>query len=79
MPLCLDMEESAVVTKNKQTKEKIKKYIQANISTVSLSNICDAFGIDLNELYKIFEETTPGEIIRAERIKIVKRMRREWA
>ena len=57
--------------------EKIKKYIQANISTVTLSNICDAFEVDLNELYKVFEETTPGEFIRSERIKIVKRMRRE--
>lgn len=55
----------------------IKNYIQVTISTVSLSNICDEFGVDTNELYRIFKETTPGEFIRFERMKIVRRMRRE--
>ena len=55
----------------------IKSYIIKNISTVKISQITEEFNIDTNTLYKIFEGTNPGEFIRNERLKLVRKLRKE--
>jgi len=55
--------------------EKIKKYISYNLSTVTVDKIKDEF--NLTNIYEVFSEETPGEFIRTQRIKKVKKMRKE--
>lgn len=57
--------------------ENIKKYISQHLATVKLSTLTSVFNIDLNELYRVFKDTSPGEFIRSERVKLVYRMRKE--
>jgi hypothetical protein len=55
--------------------EKVKKYISNNLSTVTVDKIKNEF--NLTNIYEIFSEETPGEFIRTQRIKKVKKMRKE--
>jgi hypothetical protein len=61
------------------TKDKIKAFIKLNIHNVSVELICETFDLPVNALYKTLGNVKPGKIIRKERLKIVKRMRREKA
>ena len=61
------------------TKDKIEAFIKLNIQNVSVELICETFDLPVNALYKALGNVKPGEIIRKERLKIVKRMRREKA
>ena len=58
------------------TKDKIEAFIRLNIQNVSVELICETFDLPVNALYKTLGNIKPGEIIRKERLKIVKRMRR---
>jgi hypothetical protein len=61
------------------TKDKIEAFIKLHIQNVSIELICETFDLSVNALYKTLGNVKPGEIIRKERLKIVKRMRREKA
>ena len=61
------------------TKDKIEAFIRLNIHNVSVELICETFDLPVNALYKTLGNVKPGEIIRKERLIIVKRMRREKA
>jgi hypothetical protein len=61
------------------TKDKIEAFIKINIQNVSIELLCETFDLPVNALYKALGNVKPGEIIRKERLKIVKRMRRERA
>lgn len=61
------------------TKDKIEAFIKLNIQNVSVELICETFNLPVNALYKTLGNVKPGEIIRNERLKIVKKMRREKA
>ena len=61
------------------TKDKIEAFIRLNIQIVSVELICETFDLPVNALYKTLGNVKPGEIIRKERLIIVKRMRREKA
>jgi len=65
---------------NKQSieiNEKIIAFIKLNIAHVSVSLICEEFKLTVNLLYNILGNKKPGEIIRKERLKVVKKMRRQ--
>lgn len=55
----------------------INEYIVSNISSVSINSICDHFELPLNKLYKILGKKKPGDLIRKERLKIVRQMKIE--
>lgn len=61
------------------TKDKIEAFIKTNIQNVSIELLCETFDLPVNALYKALGNVKPGEIIRKERLRIVKRMRREKA
>ena len=61
------------------TNDKIESFIRLNIQNVSVELICETFDLPVNALYKALGNVKPGEIIRKERLKIVKRMRKERA
>jgi hypothetical protein len=61
------------------TKDKIESFIRLHIQNVSVELICETFDLPVNALYKALGNVKPGEIIRKERLKIVKRMRKERA
>jgi len=45
---------------------------------VSIESICLEFNVNQNEIYKILRnEKKPGELIRGERIKVVREMRKK--
>ena len=58
---------------------KIVTFIKLNITDVSVSLLCEEFNLSVNELYNVLGNKKPGEIIRKERLKIVKKMRRQKA
>lgn len=58
-------------------KELIEKYIQENITKVTIHGICEKFKINPNQLYDILENEKPGELIRNHRIQLVRKYRRE--
>ena len=65
---------------NKKTidlNEKIIAFIKLNIAHVSVSMLCEEFKLTVNLLYNILGNKKPGKIIRNERLKIVKKMRRQ--
>ena len=65
---------------NKKTidlNEKIIAFIKLNIAHVSVSMLCEEFNLTVNLLYNILGNEKPGKIIRKERLKIVKKMRRQ--
>jgi len=55
--------------------EKVKKYVQNNISNVTVAKIKEQF--EINNMYELFEDITPGDYIRTQRVKIVKEMRKQ--
>ena len=57
--------------------EKIIAFIKLNIAHVSVSLLCEKFKLSVNELYNVLGNKKPGEIIRKERLKIVKKMRHQ--
>ena len=61
------------------TKDKIEAFIRLNIHNVSVELICETCDLPVNALYKTLGNVKPGEIIRKERLILVKRMRREKA
>lgn len=63
--------------KNIELSEKIIAFIKLNIAHVSVSLLCEEFKLTVNLLYNILGNKKPGEIIRKERLKIVKKMRRQ--
>ena len=73
------------IIKNQQTleslttKDKIVAFIRLNIQNVNVELICETFDLPVNALYKALGNMKPGEIIRKERLKIVRRMRKERA
>jgi competence protein ComGC len=74
-------------TKNKKAKSKnnylklkeIDKYIESNITSVSIKDLTDHFGLKVHDIYEIMEEIKPGKYIRNKRMKIVDKMRKEGA
>jgi hypothetical protein len=53
----------------------IRTYVRDHLNTVNISSICDEFKLSTNKLYSILNKTKPGDIIREERLKVVRRMR----
>jgi len=63
--------------KNIELNEKIIAFIKLNIAHVSVSLLCEEFKLTVNSLYNILGNKKPGEIIRKERLKVVRKMRRQ--
>ena len=61
------------------TKAKIEEFIRLNISQVNVQLLSETFNLPINSLYAILGNNKPGEIIRKERIRIVRIMRRKNA
>ena len=60
------------------SEKNILKFIKKNLNTVSIESICLEFNVNQNEIYKILRnEKKPGELIRGERIKVVREMRKK--
>ena len=55
----------------------IIEYIVSNINSVSITSICNHFELPVNKLYKLLGDKKPGDLIREERLKIVRQMRIE--
>lgn len=55
----------------------INEYIVSNISSVSINSICDHFELPVNKLYNLLGKKKPGDLIREERLKIVRQMKIE--
>lgn len=70
--------QSEDIKKNKVelTKEIIETYIQENITSVTVQNICQKFKLTKTQLYEIIENEKPGETIRKYRINLVRKYRR---
>ena len=63
--------------KSSYLNDEIIAFIKHNIAHVSVSLLCEEFKLSVNLLYKVLGNKKPGEIIRKERLKIVKKMRRQ--
>ena len=61
------------------TKAKIEEFIRLNISKVNVQLLSETFNLPINSLYTILGNKKPGEIIRKERLRIVRVMRRKKA
>lgn len=69
--------DSKEITHPTLTEKNILKFIKKNLNTVSIESICLEFAVNPNEIYKILKNgKRPGEIIREERIKLVREMRK---
>ncbi|MDA9886910.1 hypothetical protein N9D55_05695 [Flavobacteriaceae bacterium] len=66
-----------LVKKDGDLNKKITAFIKLNIAHVSVSLLCEEFKLSVNELYNVLGNKKPGEIIRKERLKILKNMRRQ--
>jgi len=55
----------------------INEYIVSNISSVSINSICNHFELPVNKLYNLLGKKKPGDLIREERLKIVRQMKIE--
>lgn len=58
-------------------KAQINEYIVSNISSVSINSICNHFELPVNKLYNLLGDKKPGDLIRDERLKIVRQMKIE--
>jgi len=68
-----------LLKKDEDLNKKIVTFIKLNITDVSVTLLCEEFNLSVNELYNVLGNKKPGEIIRKERLKIVKKMRRQKA
>lgn len=59
------------------SKTEIINYIEENIESVTIYNICENFKITSQQLITILNNEKPGELIRKKRIEIVTRMRKQ--
>jgi hypothetical protein len=71
-----------VRSKNTTNENKVKSrdiidYIEANLKDVTIVNICHEFKINPLQLNDILGNDKPGELIRAKRLEIVKKMRKD--
>lgn len=65
-----------IIPNNLSLEESIRSYIKHNLATVRLRVLTSLFDINTSELYKLFNDVTPGEYIRNERLKVLKEMRK---
>lgn len=63
--------------KDKLNETLIRNYIIEHLNTVNINSICDEFKISTNKLYSILNKNKPGDIIREERLKVVRKMRKQ--
>jgi len=63
--------------KDKLNETLIRDYIIEHLNTVNINSICDEFKISTNKLYSILNKNKPGDIIREERLKVVRKMRKQ--
>lgn len=57
-------------------KDRVSDFIKADLAHASVYSLCKHFNISTVELYKRLGETRPGQIIRKERMKEVRKMRK---
>ena len=78
--LVLKTKNNTAKSKNNDLKLKeIDRYIESNISSVSLKELTDHFDLKVHDIYEIMEGIKPGKYIRDKRMKIVNKMRKEGA
>ena len=76
--LVLKTKNNTAKSKNNDLKLKeIDRYIESNISSVSLKELTDHFDLKVHDIYEIMEGIKPGKYIRDKRMKIVNKMRKE--
>ena len=76
--LVLKTKNNTAKSKNNYLKLKeIDRYIESNISSVSLKELTDHFDLKVHDIYEIMEGIKPGKYIRDKRMKIVNKMRKE--
>ena len=66
-----------LLKKDEDLNKKIVTFIKLNITDVSVTLLCEEFNLSVNELYNVLGNKKPGEIIRKERLKVVRKMRRQ--
>ena len=78
--LVLKTKNNTAKSKNNDLKLKeIDRYIESNISSVSIKELTDHFDLKVHDIYEIMEGIKPGKYIRDKRMKIVNKMRKEGA
>lgn len=65
------------VTENEISETEIIQYIEENITTVTIQNICDKFEINSFQLNDFLKSDKPGQLIRKKRMEIVTKMRKQ--
>lgn len=66
------------ITHLELSEKNILKFIKKNLATVSIESICLEFAVKQNEIYKTLSNgKKPGELIRTERIRLVREMRKK--
>jgi hypothetical protein len=64
-------------TENGISETEIIQYIEENIATVTIQNICEKFEINSLQLNDIIHSDKPGQLIRKKRMEIVTKMRKQ--
>lgn len=71
--------EKISLTDQSNFQEKVRLHIKENINDITVSELCKIFEVSTNSLYSLMGNKKPGDIIRSEKLKIVRKMRRENA
>jgi hypothetical protein len=71
--------EKISLTDQSNFQEKVRLHIKENINDITVSELCKTFEVSTNSLYSLMGNKKPGDIIRSEKLKIVRKMRRENA
>ena len=61
---------------SRDIKQEIENYIEENLSTVNIEKLKTEFRFSNNQLYSHMGSVNPGEVIRAKRVSLVKKLRK---
>lgn len=64
-------------TENGISETEIIQYIEENIATVTIQNICEKFELNSLQLNDVLKSDKPGQLIRKKRMEIVTKMRKQ--
>jgi hypothetical protein len=77
LSIYLIIRKKSPISDNKAKAAEIVAYIDTNLKDVTIVNICHEFKINPLQLNDILGNDKPGELIRAKRLEIVKKMRKD--
>ena len=61
---------------SRDIKQEIENYIEENLSSVNIEKLKSEFSLSNNQLYSHMGSVNPGEVIRAKRVSLVKKLRK---